>query len=75
MIYNFFVIIMYFQISPVIYKPAEKYVHHFLAYLCTNLNERHEFSSEDCSSDTFEIRTCTQTGKLFAGWAVGGTVC
>ena len=59
--------------SPVISQSSTEYVHHIVAYLCTNLNNSHVGASNRCSGE-IDIGLCRFTGVIFAAWAVGGTV-
>lgn len=62
------------KFSPAIPESSANYVHHIVAYLCTNLNHSHVGASERCSGSHIDIEICRFTGVLFAAWAVGGTV-
>ncbi len=66
---------LYFiQFSAVIPQSSTDYVHHMVAYLCTNLNNSHVGASERCSGSQIDVSLCRSTGVLFAAWAVGGAV-
>ncbi len=58
-----------------IHEPAAAYVHHILVHLCTNINETQVGTSQECiGSGNIELEECRQSGKMFAAWAVGGSV-
>ena len=62
------------QFGPVIPQSSDRYVHHILVYLCSNLNHTHVGASSECDNANINIVFCRGGGTLIAAWAVGGNV-
>ena len=62
------------QFGPALSGDSNRYVHHILVYLCTNLNHTHVGASSECDNANVDVSLCRGGGTLIAAWAVGGDI-